>query len=167
MAAPISAPSIPPLNSTNLQLPPFQKASDGNRSILKFVNEQRSYARHYAKEGATLEADWNLHHYKDATADDIHQNDPVLNSYAGPKRNLGLPERAMLSSPLLRPRVPEGPAPDLAKHMESLKYKSSAPRVRPPQISRSVSSKHDGGRKSMTVIPPTSDVLYLGEHETS
>lgn len=165
MAAPISVPSIPSLNSANLQLPPFQKANDGNRSILKFVNEQRSYARHYAKEGADLETEWNFNESTRATTDDFHQNDTVIKSYTGPKRNLGLSERAMLSSPLLKPRVPGGPAPDLSEYMERVEHKLSAPSA-PLQVALSVSSRHDG-RKSKKSVPRPSDKLYLDEHETS
>lgn len=106
------------LNMDNLQLSQFQHSSDNNRSVQRFIDEQHKYVRWYAKDGAMVSAEWINNQMspfpsKNPTSLADRNHSTSGNATFGPSERV-----ALLSSPILQPRVPNGPAPNLEKFME-------------------------------------------------
>lgn len=165
MAAPLLSGTLTlPLNRESLQLPYFQKTSDGDHSVQRFVNEQRTYVRRYAQNGALTSAEWINANINEA--EDKEVPGAQLRATHMQRTLVRSEEAAMFSSPVLQPRVPVGPTPEFQKHVKEISLKQGQRNFAHPSMPSTALPKNGNYTdKKAEELHASPEGMYLNEHE--
>lgn len=160
-------PSLLGLARATLERSEFQKPINNTLFIQQFVNEQKSYAIQYLKDGTRIFEQWkgNDGGRSMSMGGSVESNTcaPSVNSLVAPSEQI-----FALSSPLLQPRVPHLPLDtlDAAGRLPPSKLKNSAPLVLadPPTVHNPEKSRKERAQRKRKT-EPSGPPHYLDEYE--